>query len=241
MSDYAEYNTLYQHMNSLITQIQNFRGLGMLGSNDLQSDPLSGNRSFSEIFQRAVSGLSASDSMDAIFEEAAALYQVPLNLLKAVGKAESGFDASAVSIAGAQGVMQLMPSTAQALGVTDPFDAKSNIFGGAKYISDLLKQYGGEIDLTLAAYNAGSGNVAKYGGVPPFEETRNYIQKVRSYMGTELTAGYAASGQSSTEADAAAGITAGGFSFDQEDALYMVELMKLQMQNRIMQTESSLL
>ena len=102
--------------------------------------------------------------------------------------AESGiragnFDPYAQSGAGAQGVMQLMPATAQSLGVTDPFDARSNIMGGAKYLSDLLARYDGNVDLALAAYNAGSGNVEKYGGVPPFQETQNYISRVKEYMG----------------------------------------------------------
>ena len=72
---------------------------------------------------------------------------------------------------------------AQSLGVTDPFDARSNIMGGAKYLSDLLARYDGNVDLALAAYNAGSGNVEKYGGVPPFQETQNYISRVKEYMG----------------------------------------------------------
>lgn len=104
-------------------------------------------------------------------------------MLKAVGKMESNFDPYAQSGAGAQGVMQLMPATAQSLGVTDPFDARSNIMGGAKYLSDLLARYDGNVDLALAAYNAGSGNVEKYGGVPPFQETQNYISRVKEYMG----------------------------------------------------------
>ena len=79
------------------------------------------------------------------------------------------------------GVMQLMPSTAKSLGVTDAYNARDNIMGGAKVISDHLSRYDGDLSLALAAYNAGSGNVAKYGGVPPFTETQNYIKKVLSY------------------------------------------------------------
>jgi small nuclear ribonucleoprotein (snRNP)-like protein len=127
--------------------------------------------------------LGESKSMDEIFDQAAAKYNVPVELLKAIGKAESGFDANAVSRCGAQGVMQLMPATAKGLGVTDAFDPEQNINGGAKYISGLLKKYDGDTRLALAAYNAGSGNVAKYGGIPPFEETQNYVKKVMKYMG----------------------------------------------------------
>lgn len=126
--------------------------------------------------------LGESKSMDDIFQQAADKYNVPVELLKAVGKAESNFNAKAVSRCGAQGVMQLMPATAKELGVTDSFDAEQNIMGGAKYISRLLKKYDGNTRLALAAYNAGSGNVAKYHGIPPFEETQNYVKKIMNYL-----------------------------------------------------------
>ena len=126
--------------------------------------------------------MGETKSMDAIFEKAAKKYNVSVDLLKAIGKAESNFNDKAVSKAGAQGVMQLMPATAKSLGVTDSFDAEQNIMGGAKYISDLLKKYNGDTNLALAAYNAGMGNVAKYGGIPPFKETQNYVVKVNNFM-----------------------------------------------------------
>lgn len=128
-------------------------------------------------------------SLDDIFEEASIKYNVPLNLLKAIGKAESDFNPNAVSRSGAQGVMQLMPGTAADLGVTDSFDPEQNIMGGSKYISDLLKRYDGDTKLALAAYNAGMGNVKKYGGIPPFKETQNYVVKVMKYMDEDFTAG----------------------------------------------------
>ncbi|MDF2905267.1 MAG: hypothetical protein K0R34_588 [Herbinix sp.] len=126
--------------------------------------------------------LGETKSLDEIFDKAAKEYNVSVELLKAIGKAESNFKSDAVSRCGAQGVMQLMPATAKSLGVTDSFDAEQNIMGGAKYISGLLKKYDGNTKLALAAYNAGSGNVAKYGGIPPFEETQNYVKKVMNYM-----------------------------------------------------------
>ncbi len=130
--------------------------------------------------------LGETKSLDEIFAEAAEKYNVPVNFIKAIGKAESNFKTDAVSRCGAQGVMQLMPATAKELGVTDSFDAEQNIMGGAKYISGLLKKYDGNTQLALAAYNAGSGNVAKYGGIPPFEETQNYVKKVTKYMAQGL-------------------------------------------------------
>jgi len=126
--------------------------------------------------------LGESQRLDDIFDRAASKYGVPVNLLKAVGKAESGFDENAVSRCGAQGIMQLMPATAKSLGVSNSFDPEQNIMGGAKYISGLLKKYDGDTSLALAAYNAGSNNVAKYGGIPPFKETQDYVVKVTKYM-----------------------------------------------------------
>ena len=125
---------------------------------------------------------STSESMDAIFEEAASIYGISSSLLKAVARAESNFNPQAVSHAGALGVMQLMPSTASSLGVSDPFDARQNILGGAKYLKTQLERFGGDVSLALAAYNAGPGSVEKYGGVPPYAETQNYVKKVVSYM-----------------------------------------------------------
>lgn len=136
---------------------------------------------FSTVLDNTVQD-SQKTGMDDIFRSASKKYNVPENLLKAVAKAESGFDPKAVSRCGAQGVMQLMPQTAKALGVTDSFDAEQNIMGGAKYLSQMLDKYDGDTKLALAAYNAGSGNVAKYGGIPPFKETQNYVVKVTKYM-----------------------------------------------------------
>ena len=125
--------------------------------------------------------LVCSDELNTYFKEAADLYNVDVKLLKAIAKAESNFNPSDTSSAGAMGIMQLMPNTAKGLGVTNAYDARECIMGGAHYISDKIKAYDGDITLALAAYNAGSGNVKKYGGVPPFTETQNYIKKVLGY------------------------------------------------------------
>ena len=130
---------------------------------------------------------TAPADLEPIFEQAAQQYGISKDLLKAVAKAESNFNPSVVSSAGAIGVMQLMPDTAKSLGVTNPYDATENIMGGARYLFQLLSQYNGDTALALAAYNAGSGNVAKYGGIPPFKETQNYVNKVLADAGIERT------------------------------------------------------
>jgi len=127
-----------------------------------------------------------TSSYDAHFEQAAATYNVPAALLKAMGKVESNFNPNAVSGAGAQGIMQLMPGTAASLGVTDPFDPKQNIFGGAKYVASLMDTFTGypnQLELVIAGYNAGPGAVQKAGyQVPDYAETKAHVQKVMSYL-----------------------------------------------------------
>ena len=112
---------------------------------------------------------------------AAARYKLPAALIQAVVKAESNYQIRAVSPAGAQGLMQLMPGTARELGVTDPFDIDQNIHGGARYLRNMLDQFNGDVHLALSVYNAGPGTVAKYDGNVPYAETRTYIQRVMRY------------------------------------------------------------
>lgn len=117
----------------------------------------------------------------AIILAASNRHQVDPALVKAIIKAESGYDPFAVSKKGAVGLMQLMPTTAYDLGVKDPFDPEHNIAGGVKYLSQLLNRLGGDLVLAIAAYNAGISNVKKYDGVPPYKATRYYVKKVLEY------------------------------------------------------------
>lgn len=187
----------------------------------------SGTGGFAAALKNAVSG---GQGLDDIFERASQTYGVPENLLKAVAKAESGFQSDAVSSCGAQGIMQLMPSTAKSLGVTDSFDPEQNIMGGAKYLGSLLGKYG-DAKLALAAYNAGSGNVDKYGGVPPFGETQNYVEKVLSYAGGDISvpSGTAESGTAAEASIGTSGLSSASFSSDDYSRfleLFAQELME---------------
>lgn len=159
--------------------------------NGVQSTDSTGNQTAAPVAAQNgdfSSYLQTTASLEQIFDEAARTYNVPKNLIKAIAKAESDFRPDATSKAGAQGIMQLMPATARELGVTDAYDPYQNIMGGTKYISQMLAKYDGNVSLALAAYNAGSNNVAKYGGIPPFKETQNYVVKVTQYMNEGVSA-----------------------------------------------------
>lgn len=116
-----------------------------------------------------------------IIREAANKYEVDENLIHSIIKMESNYNPKVKSHAGAAGLMQLMPVTAREVGVTDRYDIKQNIFGGTAYFSKMLKNQGGNVALALASYNAGPGNVRKYGGIPPFTETQNYVRKIMEH------------------------------------------------------------
>lgn len=120
------------------------------------------------------------DNYDAIILRAADLYLVQAELIKAVVLVESGMNPRATSPKGARGLMQLMPATAESLGVTDSYDPQENIFGGTRYLRKMIDRYADQ-RLALAAYNAGPGNVDKYDGIPPFEETKYYVELVMRY------------------------------------------------------------
>ena len=119
--------------------------------------------------------------LEGIIQGQAKAQNVDASLIKAVVKAESGFNPNAVSPVGAQGLMQLMPGTANGLGVQDSFNPLQNVAGGTKYLKNLVEKYH-SVPLGLAAYNAGPGAVDKYGGIPPYKETQNYVKKVLQYQ-----------------------------------------------------------
>ncbi|HVO13232.1 MAG TPA: lytic transglycosylase domain-containing protein [Vicinamibacteria bacterium] len=124
-----------------------------------------------------------SGQFDPHVEEACRLQQVSPDLVRAVIAVESEFDQWAVSSKGARGLMQLMPATMRRFGVSDAFDARANILAGTRYLRLLLDQFAGDVELALAAYNAGENAVARYGGVPPFKETRGYVAKIQALLG----------------------------------------------------------
>ena len=147
-------------------------------SPDIQVSTSEGFVSTSENFRALPATIAYNDAI----AEAAALYKLDPNLIRAVIRAESEFNPLAVSRAGAQGLMQLMPAVAEELSVLDPFDPRQNIFGGARYLRQLLDRNDGNLDLAVASYNAGPGAVDRYNGIPPYRETRNYVKKVNLFI-----------------------------------------------------------
>lgn len=133
------------------------------------------------------------NAFDHIIQQAAQQHGVSEGLIKAVMHTESGFNVNARSPVGAQGLMQLMPATARRFNVSNAYDPHENIMAGAKYLAWLLKRFNGNTTLALAGYNAGEGNVAKYGGVPPFRETQDYVRRVTSRYSNLYANGVSAS------------------------------------------------
>lgn len=145
-----------------------------------KADPASEKTPVTAIPQ-AVSAKAEKQAIQHAIQRAAERYNIPSDLIRSVIRCESNFKPDALSRAGAQGLMQLMPATAGDLGVTDPFDIQQNIDGGTRYLRQMLDRFEGDLENALAAYNAGPGAVSRYGGVPPYRETQAYVEKVMRY------------------------------------------------------------
>jgi len=151
--------------------------------NDPRYRPISGFSGTASGWLRLPTGTQFGSAFSQEIRETAARYGVNPALVEAVIRIESAFNPWAVSSKGAQGLMQLMPRTASALGVRDAFNPRQNIEGGVRHLRYLLDRYPGNVPLALAAYNAGEGAVDSYGGIPPYTETRQYVQKVLERSG----------------------------------------------------------
>jgi soluble lytic murein transglycosylase-like protein len=134
-------------------------------------------------FRPGASG-AAPANIDQLVDQTASRFQVDPELIRAIVRVESGYDPKAVSNKGAMGLMQLIPATAQRFGVANPFDPKQNLEGGVNYLKYLLDLFGGDLSLSLAAYNAGEHTVQRSGGIPAIPETQNYVRKITSIYQT---------------------------------------------------------
>ncbi len=174
-SDIASIQSRVRQLESMISAV------GVQKSSSTAS--LKGQVSFKSFLTGQTAGTSIQDApqtLQPVIQKYADAYGVDSDLISAIIHQESGYNSNAVSKAGAQGLMQLMPSTAKGLGVGNPMNPEENIAGGVKLFSGLMKKYQGNIALALAAYNAGGGAVDKFNGIPPYQETQQYVRRILS-------------------------------------------------------------
>jgi soluble lytic murein transglycosylase-like protein len=175
---------IQQHLNDVLSRIEEIRarfepesdGMNTPSAGSESPSGTSPTSSFHTLFNQKTNQMAPAE-LESLIQDSSHSLGIDSGLVKAVINAESGFNPYAVSKAGALGLMQLMPATAQSMGVENPFNAAENIQGGAKYLKTLLDKYK-SVPNAVAAYNAGPGNVDKYHGIPPFSETQQYVQRV---------------------------------------------------------------
>lgn len=177
-------NTITEHITAIERRIAEIeKQIDRVSGVSTRRPAVSVRPSFQAMVTQRMTAQATPEALSPIIDEAAAQYQVRPELLNALIQAESNYNTQAVSPRGAQGLTQLMPGTASSLGVDNPFDARQNIFGGARYLRQQLDQFGGDERMALAAYNAGPGAVRRYGGIPPYPETRQYVTRIMSLAG----------------------------------------------------------
>jgi soluble lytic murein transglycosylase-like protein len=193
-----------------VAQIEQMIAQAASGFQTQETPTSAGAPAFSDVLASAASASSAPvaaapSSYAPLIDEAAAEYGIDPAILTGLINQESGFNANAVSSAGAEGLTQVMPENFAADGITDPFNAEQSIFGGAKQLGADLSQFGGNVVDALAAYNAGSAAVEQYGGVPPYAQTQNYVSDILSYAQQYDAQQPAAAGPSGSEAGVSLG------------------------------------